>query len=379
MTFFGLAYRNAWRKPGRTILLIISVAIAFLIYVVLQSFLVGAHGNSTEKNRLVVVNQTSARQSLPYRYLADLDAMNGVEDVAFTARMRGFVNTENNIAVLTAVDADRTFSVFGTELALTPAMMETLTQDRQNLLVGQMLARSMGWSVGDRVSITAFKDVQRDGNRTWSFDVSGIFEGETASVDTYFAIMQYDYFNSARQQGLDTVNNYIVVPSNGVEGQSLAPKIDALFANSPNPTRTQAEKQFLQSFMRQIADIRSVVTMVVSAALVTILLIVVNTMAFAVRERTFEIGVLKTIGLSGKRIMSLILSESLLVFAIGGTLGSVVGWLICLLADPAIGLVFTNFVATTAGLLIVALGLVSGLLPALNAMRLPIVQAFKAR
>lgn len=378
MTFSGLAYKNAWRKPGRTILLLISVAIAFVIFVVLQAFLAGALGSSAP-DRLVVVNQTSAAQSLPYRYLAQLDMLDGVADVAFTARMRGFVETENNIAVVTAVDPVRSQRVFGTELGLSETLIAALQQDRQRILVGQMLARAMGWSVGDRVAITAFRDVQADGSRDWSFEIAGIFKGESASVDTYFAIMQYDYFNAARKGVRDQVSNFIVVAESGVSPQTLAPKIDALFANSPNPTRTQAEKQFLQSFMRQIADLRAVVGMVVSAALVTILMIVVNTMAFAVRERTFEIGVLKSIGVSGRRIMTMILSESLFIFLIGGAIGSALGWLVCLLADPSIGLVFTPFVALQAALLVLALGLISGLIPAVNAMRLPIVQTFQAR
>lgn len=378
MTFSGLAYKNAWRKPGRTILLLISVAIAFVIFVVLQAFLAGALGSSAP-DRLVVVNQTSAAQSLPYRYLAQLDMLDGVADVAFTARMRGFVETENNIAVVTAVDPVRSQRVFGTELGLSETLIAALQQDRQRILVGQMLARAMGWSVGDRVAITAFRDVQADGSRDWSFEIAGIFKGESVSVDTYFAIMQYDYFNAARKGVRDQVSNFIVVAESGVSPQTLAPKIDALFANSPNPTRTQAEKQFLQSFMRQIADLRAVVGMVVSAALVTILMIVVNTMAFAVRERTFEIGVLKSIGVSGRRIMTMILSESLFIFLIGGAIGSALGWLVCLLADPSIGLVFTPFVALQAALLVLALGLISGLIPAVNAMRLPIVQTFQAR
>lgn len=378
MTFSGLAYKNAWRKPGRTILLLISVAIAFVIFVVLQAFLAGALGSSAP-DRLVVVNQTSAAQSLPYRYLSQLDMLDGVADVAFTARMRGFVETENNIAVVTAVDPVRSQRVFGTELGLSETLIAALQQDRQRILVGQMLARAMGWSVGDRVAITAFRDVQADGSRDWSFEIAGIFKGESASVDTYFAIMQYDYFNAARKGVRDQVSNFIVVAESGVSPQTLAPKIDALFANSPNPTRTQAEKQFLQSFMRQIADLRAVVGMVVSAALVTILMIVVNTMAFAVRERTFEIGVLKSIGVSGRRIMTMILSESLFIFLIGGAIGSALGWLVCLLADPSIGLVFTPFVALQAALLVLALGLISGLIPAVNAMRLPIVQTFQAR
>ena len=379
MTFFQLARRNAWRKPGRTVLLIVSVAVAFVIFVVLQSFLAGAHGSAGDKDRLILSNQASAGQSLPLRYLGQIEAMEGVDAVAYSARIRGFVETENNVAVASAVDPRRALAVFGEELALTPDHVAALEGERDAAIVGVMLARSMGWQVGDRVTITAQNAARAGGDANWTFRIAGLFEGRDSSVDTYFALVNYSYIDAARAKGQGMVDGFIIVPAAGTEAQALAPQLDALFANSTHPTRTQPEKQFLQAFMRQIADLNAVVGMVVSAALVTIFMIVVNTMAFAVRERTFEIGVLKTLGLSRGRIMSLILSESLLVFAIGGTIGIIAGWLLCQIADPSIGLVFSGFVALTAALLMLGLGLLSGLLPAINAMRLPIVQTFQTR
>lgn len=380
MTVIGLAHKNAWRKPGRTLLLILSVTIAFVIYAVLQSFLTTfTHGVDTQQDRLVVTNRASAAQPLPYRYLSVLDGMEGVDRVAFNSKLRGFVETENNIAVMVGVDSARMFDLFGDELGLTPELIRAFNGQRDGVLVGRMLARSMGWRQGDRVTVTAFGQKQRDGARHWRFAVKGIFDGKEAATDTYFALMHYDFFNTARAKGTDTVDQFVVRLEPGLSSAALAPVLDARFANSAAPTRTQAEKQFLQSFMRQIADLNRVVGMVVVAALFTILMIVVNTMAFAVRERTFEIGVLKTIGFSRWRIMALILSESLFVFLFGGGLGVLTGWGLCLIADPAIGLVFSLRVGLSATMLMIGLGMVSGLLPALTAMRIPIIQTFRAR
>jgi len=137
---------------------------------------------------------------------------------------------------------------------------------------------------------------------------------------------------------------FVVRPRAGVSPGELAAGIDTLFANSVTPTRTQSEKQFLEAFLRQYADVGLIVNLVVGAAFVTLLIIVVNIVVFAVRERTFEIGVLKTLGFSRLRIMALILGETLFVCAVGG-----------------------------------GIGLATGALPAFNAMRPPIIKALRTR
>ena len=153
----------------------------------------------------------------------------------------------------------------------------------------------------------------------------------------------------------------------------------ALFANSPTPTRTQSEKQFLEAFLRQYADVGLIVNLVVGAAFITLLMIVVNTMVFAVRERTFEIGVLKTLGFSRRAIVVLILGETLFIFAVGGGIGLALAKLATILAGPALGLVFSLPVLAKALAIIAALGLATGALPAFNAMRTPIIAAFRTR
>ncbi len=192
-------------------------------------------------------------------------------------------------------------------------------------------------------------------------------------------LVHYDYINTARARGTDTVDAFIVRPLLGTSAGALAARIDSLFANSATPTRTQSEKQFLEGFLRQYADVGLITNLVVGAAFVTLLMIVINTMMFAVRERTFEIGVLKTLGFSRKRILILVLGETLFLFALGGTLGLVLAKLATVMTGPALGLVFSTTVLAKAASLIAALGLVTGLIPAINAMRTPITTAFRAR
>lgn len=380
MTFFGLARKNAWRKPLRTVLLMICVAIAFLIYGLTASFLAGSQGASAASEDILGVMSAGGRgQALPMSHLARIATEPGTGAVGYMARMRGFSGSEKNVIAVSAVEQQALMAVNGKELGLTPALIATLDQGRERVLVGRALAEAQGWSVGQRIAITALQMARQDGGRDWRFEIAGIFEGAGASTDTYFVIARYDYVNAARAKGKDTVDAFIVRPGDGIKASALAARIDALFANSAAPTRTQSEKQFLEAFLRQYADIGLIVDLVTGTAFITLLMIVVNTMVFAVRERTFEIGVLKTLGVSNLRIIALVLGETLFICIIGAGVGLALAKLATVLVGPVVGLVFSPPVLAKATAIALLLGFATGLLPAINAMRTPIVKAFGAR
>jgi putative ABC transport system permease protein len=380
MTFLDLARKNAWRKPLRPVLLIVCITVAFLIYGLTASLLAGAQGVAGASDDLLGIMSAAGRtQPLAMASMPEIAAEPDVAAVGYMSRMRGFVDLEKNVVAVSAADPALLMAVNGKELGLTPDLLHAVGQARENVLVGRALADAQGWTAGQRISITAFETAKRDGSLNWRFEIAGIFEGENASTDTYFMIARYDYVNAVRARGKDTVDAFIVRPRAGVVPGELAARIDQLFANSAAPTRTQSEKQFLEAFLRQYADIGRIVNLVTGAAFVTLLMIVVNTMVFAVRERRFEIGVLKTLGFSQMRIMALILGETLLVFAIGGGCGLALAKLATVVAGPALGLVFSPLVLAKALGIVVALGLVTGALPALGAMRTPIINAFRAR
>ncbi|MBY5546140.1 FtsX-like permease family protein [Rhizobium leguminosarum] len=379
MTFFQLMRRNTWRKPLRATLLMFSVGVAFLIYGLTASFLSGSQGAAGASDTLLgVFNRSGRAQPLPLAYLNRIAADSDIAAVAYMTRMRGFVDVEKNVVMTSAVDPRLIAAANGDELGLTPQLISALEEGGDRVLVGRALAEAQGWSVGQRIGVTSHL-TREDGSRNWSFEIAGIFEGADASTDTYFMIARYDAVNAARARGKDTVDGFVVRPRPGVSSGVLAARIDALFANSAAPTRTQSEKQFLEAFLRQFADIGLIVSLVVGAAFVTILMIVVNTMLFAVRERSFEIGVMKVLGFSRGRIIALILGETLFVFAVGGAGGLVLAKLATLFAGPEFGLGFTSSVLAKSVAIITGLGLMTGLLPAFSAMRLPIVNAFRSR
>lgn len=380
MTFLDLARKNAWRKPLRTTLLIVCIAVAFLIHGLTASFLAGSQGVSAASDNILGVTSASGRgQPLPMAHRARITADPDVAAVGYMTRLRGFIDVEKNVVPISAVDPALLMKTNGRELGLTPDLLEAIAQGRDRVLVGRALAEAEGWSIGQNITVTAFQVAKQDGGRDWRFVIAGIFEGESSSTDTYFTIARYDYVNAARAKDKDTVDAFIIKPRDGISPGNLAAHIDALFANSTAPTRTQSEKQFLEAFLRQYADIGLIVDLVTGAAFVTLLTIVINTMVFAVRERTFEIAVLKTLGISRMTILTLVLGETLFMFIIGGAIGLALARAGAIFAGPSLGLVFSPVVLLHATAIVLVLGLATGLVPAVNAMRTPIMKAFRTR
>ncbi|NDW04649.1 ABC transporter permease [Jiella pacifica] len=380
MTFLDLARKNAWRKPLRTALLVICIAVAFLIYGLTASFVNGSQGASGASDDILGVMSAAGRtQPLPISYMNRIEGDPDVAALNYMIRLRGFVVAEKNVVSVSAVDPQRVMEVSGKELGLTPQLLDALNLQRDKVLVGRALADAQGLQVGQNITVTGFDLARQDGSRNWSFGIAGIFDGENASTDTYFMLGRYDYLNAARARNRDTVDAFVVRPKVSASAGELAVRIDQMFANSAAPTRTQSEKQFLEAFLRQYADVGLIVDLVVSAAFITLLMIVINTMVFAVRERTFEIGVLKALGFSGMQVMLLVLGETLFVFAVGGSIGLVLAKLLVAISDPALGLVFSMPVLAKALAIIAFLGLATGALPAFNALRTPVIVAFRGR
>ncbi|WP_114011179.1 ABC transporter permease [Cohaesibacter intestini] len=378
MTFFKLARKSALRKPVRSLLLMLSVGMAFLIHGVTASFINGTQGTEAASDTLLGVMSATGR-ALPMAYLPRIEALDGVAAVSPVMRLRGSIGDARNVVAVSAGDPEKLMEVSGKELGLTPALSGALQTGRDNVLVGRALATAQGWKVGDRLTLKAFRVKHSGGDRDWHFEIAGIFDGASPSTDTYFMIAHYDYINMGRERGANTASTFALKPASNVTPQKLAAQIDTLFANSAAPTRTMSEKQFLSAFLSQYADVKQVVTLVVGASFITLLMIVTNTMIFALRERRFEIGVLKVLGLRSWHILLMVLGEALFVFVIGGLLGLGLAKVASLAAPAELGLVLGVSTALQSAIFMVLLGLIAGLLPALLAMRTPILSAFKMR
>lgn len=380
MTFLQLSIKNALRKPIRTVLLIVCIATTFLIYGLTASFVNGSQSAAgSSEDILGVMNAAGMGNPMPISYLARIEAEEGVAAAAYSSRLRGHVESERNVVTLSVAQPQSLVAVKGEELALNQKLIDLLLQARENVLIGKALADAQGWQVGQTINFVPQEPIGPEGTRGLQLTIAGIFEGKGPGTDTYFLLGQYDYVNALRSRNRDTADVFIVLPDGATAPAELAVRLDQLFSNSSAPTGTQSEKQFLQAFLRQYADVGLIVRLVVSASFVTLMMIVINTMILAIRERFFEIGVLKTLGFSQLRIMVLIMAETLFIFLVGGATGMGLSLLTSKLAGAELGLVLSPMIVMRGMAITIGLAFVAGFLPTVKAMRIPVVAAFKTR
>jgi len=383
--FLPLVWANLKRKKARTLFTLLSILIAFLLYAYLGAVRVAfrAGVDVAGADRLFTTHKTSIIQPLPIAYLERIAQVPGVELVTHASWFGGIYqnpNTGFQGVFQSPVDPEKYLEMYP-EFRLPEEQKRAFLADREGAIVGRKTAERYGWKVGDRIPVQGTIWRKKDGSRTWEFNLHGIYDGAEAGTDTTQFLFHYDYFDEARQFGQGIVGWYVVRIADPQATAAISSAIDALFENSPNETKTVTEKALAQSFADQIGDVGSIITWVVAAVFFTLLLVAGNTMAQSVRERTSELGVLKTLGFQPGTVLGLVLAESSLLAILGGGLGLALGGLLIASGDPTGGFLPVFYLpgrdAILGALLVLALGLVTGILPALRAMRLEIVEALR--
>jgi putative ABC transport system permease protein len=379
---FVLIRKNLFRKKLRAALMIVSILIAFAIFGVLAAFerAFNAGQQVAEDDRLVVVNKINFTQPLPIAYFNRVRAVEGVRLVTHANWFGGYYQDPKNVLIVMAVQPETYLQILNNDFDFPPEMRQTFMRERTGALVGESLASKWGWKVGDRVPISSSIFSQKNGSRSWDMTVVGIFGKRKPQVNTNFMLFQYEYFDETRSFGKDTIGWMVLQTTSPPVNDRVAKAIDQAFANSSYETATDTEKAFNKAFVAQLGNIALIVQLVVGAAFVTILMIVGNTMVMAVRERTREIGVLKTLGFSGGRVLRLVLGETLLLALLGGLPGIALAVLATLslrqsLSNFIPGLTLEPSIILIALVLMVGLGLATGLAPAIHAVRLKIADA----
>jgi putative ABC transport system permease protein len=380
---FDLVRKNLFRRKLRAALMIVSILIAFMIFGVLAGFYRAftAGEDRAAADRLITVNKINFTQPMPIAYFNRVRAVDGVRQVTHANWFGGYYQDPKNFLMTLAIEPATYFDMYRSELDIPPEQLQAFISDRSSAVIGESMARKWGWKVGDRVPVASNIFTQRsNGSHTWDFTIAGIVKGKAEQVSTDFLLFQYAYFDETRTFGKDTIGWLILQTNSPENNDRVAKTIDAMFANSIAETSTDTEKAFGKAFAAQFGNIALIVFLVVGAAFVTILMIVGNTMALSIRERTREIGVLKTLGFSGPRILRMVLGESVLLALLGGLPGLAIAALITIalrasLANIAPAFAVSPVIALEGIALMIALGLFTGVIPALNAMRLKIATA----
>jgi len=376
-----LIRKSLFRNKTRAILLVLSIMTAFLIFSVLGAFSrsLNAGVDTAAADRLVTLNAINFTLTMPYAYWGRVQQIDGVQSVTHASWFGGYFQEPRNFIQSFAVDMESYFQVYP-ELVPVAGDLERLLARNDCAAIGADLLAQYEWTQGQRVPLSSNIWSKQDGSRVWDVELCLVFDAEDQDVPTNYMMLQYDYYNESLGFNRDQIGWMILTTGDPATNDQVGREIDALFANSPAETETSTEAAFGQAFLEQLGNIGLILTLVIGAAFATILMIVGTTMVMAINERTKEIAVMKTLGFSPPRIFTHVLSESVLLSLLGGLIGLGLAGLMLAGASAALagqlpGLRLTPVIAGQAVALMLAFGLITGLLPALNAMRTNIVTA----
>ena len=379
-----LVYKNLTRKKLRLFLTGFAIFIAFLIFGAVMA-LQGALNSGVEMaadNRLMVMHKTNFTLPLPYAYVNKVKGIEGVSHVTHANWFGGYYQQPDNQVVTLAVDPTSYFDVYS-DFVVDPEQLQRWQNNQTGAMVGEVLAKAMNWKVGDRIPISSNIFSQSSGGHSWELTIDGIFQSREVPAETNNMLFHYDYFNETHSfaDTGDTIGWLILTTEDPALNEAIIKQIDEGFANSQAETETTTEKAFSKAFVEQIGNIGLIIFGVVFTAFFIILMVVGNTMVLAIRERTGEIAVLKTLGFSSKRIFSMVLAESCVLSLLGGFAGLGAAWLLL----ASVSKQFERFLPNLhidQGMLLQAvaymllLGLITGIIPATRALRLNIVSGF---
>lgn len=377
MTYGRLVRANLFRRKRRTILTTLSVVAALFLLVTLRSVLttldeaikVGSEGRMVTRNAISIVF------FVPQAYYEKLRAVPGVKNVAWANWFGGVYRSPRDFFAQFAVHAETYFDVYP-EIVVPENQMETFRAERAAAIVGRKLMERFGWTLGQTVTL---RGTIYPGE--WPFTIRGVYTATSPGFQEDAMFFHYEAL-SERFSGFVQPNWYVLELEDPALAASVAKTIDDMFRNSPAATRTETERAFQTSFVTMYGNVGFLLNAIGTAVFFAILLVAASTMMMAARERTHEVAVLKTLGFGDAVLAGLLLTESLVITLGGGLLG---------IAGAKLLFGFTDFNA--AGLLpgfhvrwdtvalgvtlAILLGVVSSVVPAWRAARLPVAQTLR--
>lgn len=383
MKFLPLVWRNLMRRKIRTFVTLLSILVAFVLFGALMAvraaFSMGV--DVAGADRLMMIHKVSIIQLLPGSYGERIRAAEGVTEVSHANWFGAYYQEPTNFVQNMAVDPETWLRIYS-EYELPEDQKKAWFEDRTGAIIGADLARRFGWKVGDRVPLISPIYRKPDGS-PWDFTIRGVYDASKPGVDKSQFFFHYAYINETFRNTAfgNQVGWYVFKVADPATSDQLAQRIDAMFANSPAETKTATEKVFASDFAKQVGDIGAIMVAIAAIVMFFILFVAGNAMAQSIRERTNELGVLKTLGFGDGRILALVLLESCLVAVVGGGLGLAIAWIIIAQGDPTGGLLAIFHFPIRDLLigvgLVILLGITTGLLPAFQASRLKIVDALR--
>jgi putative ABC transport system permease protein len=385
MSIAEIAARNVLRNKARTVLTMLGVAIAIVAFIllrtVLDAWMVAAE--HAAKDRIATRHKITFVMQLPKRYVEDIKSTPGVKDVTWM-NWFGAKDPKNEQEFFATIAVDpKTFLEVYDEIVVPPDQIESWMQNRRGAVVGDVLAKQKGWKVGDRITLTG---TIYPGD--WEFHISGIYSAKRKSIDRNTLWFHWNYLNDAASvRAKDTVGWIAARIDQPARSAEISQAIDRMFEERDTQTLTMSERAMNVSFLGMFSAILSALDVISVVIMVIMTLILGNTIAMGVRERTNEYGTLRAIGFLPRHLVAFVLVEGITTGVLGGVLGILLAypfvnqglgrWL-----EENMGGFFPYFrieptTAVAALGLAVAFSLAAAALPAYQAAKLEVTDALR--
>ena len=381
MKYLPLIWLGIWRKPGRTSLVLLQVALAFALFGVLQGMKTGMdQAVADARADVLFVGQAAfGGTPLPYAYLERLKKIAGVKAVTFADGFLGTYQKPTQPVFVLALEANNLWLTLAPEiLRVPPKDLDALHNTRNGVLISADIASKYGWHIGDRIPLTS-NTMQGNGSGTWVFEVVGMFTAHEISQGGYI-VGNYHYLDDARAINKGTVRNFYAVAADPKRAGALSETIDAAFANSSVETRTASFRENAQQQMRSIGDLNFAIRSILSAVLVALLFSTSTMMMQTIRERTPELAVLKSLGFTDRAVFLMVLAEALVTCVAAALIGLALAMGVFPYASKFMaGLAMPTVVIASGVIGAVFVALISAAVPAFRAARLQVVDALAGR
>ena len=385
MKYFPLIVSGLWRKPIRTVLTVLAIVVAYVLFGVMQGVVSGFDTalDQMSDTRLRIMSRANMLEPLPLAHGARIERVPGVTRVAYVSILGFYYQDVTNGVSAAALDMDAFLDVIPM-IKVPEDQREQLMRTRTGALVGYDLAQQYGWKIGDRVPFQSFIWLNEEGGRDWTVDIVAIANAGPDDEKLFASelYIHYDFFDETRAEGKGTVHQFIAAVDDVAQTDAIAQAIDALFANSSDETTTLNEKQYITAMMSQIGDIGLFVNAVLGAVLFTLLFLTGTTMMQSVRERIPELGVMKSVGFTDTTVLVIVLVEALVLCLVAAGIGLTIAAIAFPPVFQSMGLAAIPLGADVLVLgfaVAVALAGVVAFWPAWRAQRLSIAEALSGR
>jgi putative ABC transport system permease protein len=405
--FAPYVFKHLRRNWIRTLSTVVAMGVCIFLFCTLQSFLaaIKVQLEASSASRLVTRHAVGLTNELPLSYAARIQAVPGVKSVAtlnwfggsLPAKKEGKSDEEeagmdwSSFVPSMAIEPEDTYFAMYPEYQVPPDQWREFMTDQRGAVIGRKLADKYSWKLGDTFHLESFIPPYRKDSGPFEFVVKAIFEsdpGKYPGTDTNVMFFHYKYLYESTGRHIQA-GTFTIDINDATQAGTVSKAVDATFSNSDAETHTETESAFKAGFISMAGNLALLLNAIGLAVCFTILLVTANTMGMAIRERRIEIGVLKTLGFPSSLVMGLVVAEALLIGALGGLLGlassralffmfqTVPGITSVLSGFGLSGLTLTPAVAAIGFGAALLLGLLAGIVPAMNAYRARITELFR--